>query len=81
MTLSDALMVAEIALLVAVVIQGEYIRFYEREVHRIQSDREKERTTWREQKRKQQTKKLESNSGSASSAQSVPSSVSVPHEV
>lgn len=59
MSLGDALMLAEIILLVFVVIQGEYIRYYEREVHRIQSEREKERSLWREQKRKQATKKAE----------------------
>ena len=49
----------DVVLLVALVVQGEYIRFYEREVHRIHSEREKERAAWREQKRKQGTKKTE----------------------
>lgn len=53
--------VLEVGLLVWVVVQGEYIRYYEREVHRIQSEREKERATWREQKRKQATKKAETS--------------------
>lgn len=61
MSFGDALMLAEVLLLVWVVVQGEYIRYYEREVHRIQSDREKERTQWREQKRKQATKKSEAS--------------------
>jgi hypothetical protein len=52
--------VLEILLLVWIVVQGEYIRFYEREVFRIQSEREKERAVWREQKRKQSAKKAES---------------------
>jgi hypothetical protein len=59
MTLDQKLMVLEILLLVVVVIQGEFIRFYEREVHRIQSQRENERAGWREQKRKQAVKKSE----------------------
>jgi hypothetical protein len=54
-----ALMIAEVLLLIWVVVQGEYIRFYEREVFRIQSEREKERAAWREQKRKQAAKKSE----------------------
>ncbi len=73
MSLSDGLMVVEILLLVWVVVQGEYIRFYEREVHRIQSDREKERATWREQKRKQQGKKLEASTTSPVSTVAAPS--------
>jgi hypothetical protein len=51
------LMLIEIALLVRVVWQGEYIMYYEREVHRIQSEREKERSEWRASKRKQAEKK------------------------
>jgi hypothetical protein len=54
-----ALMIAEVLLLIWVVVQGEYIRFYEREVFRIQSEREKERAAWREAKRKQAAKKSE----------------------
>jgi len=61
MSFGDALMLAEVLLLVWVVVQGEYIRYYEREVHRIQSEREKERSAWREQKRKQATKKAEAS--------------------
>jgi len=57
--LDQALMLVENILLIWVVIQGEYIRYYEREVHRIQSEREKERSEWRQQKRKQATKKAE----------------------
>lgn len=55
----------EVLLLIWVVVQGEYIRFYEKEVHRIQSEREKERSTWREQKRKQAIKKAESTAATA----------------
>jgi len=51
----------EVLLLIWVVVQGEYIRFYEREVHRIYSDREKERAAWREQKKKQAIKKAEAS--------------------
>jgi hypothetical protein len=42
-----------------IVWQGEKIVYYEREVHRIQSDREKERAEWRQAKRKQAIKKAE----------------------
>lgn len=59
MWLDRALMIAEVLLLIWVVVQGEYIRFYEREVFRIQSEREKERASWREAKRKQAVKKSE----------------------
>jgi hypothetical protein len=53
------LSVIEILLLVWIVVQGEYIRYYEREVHRLHSYREKERLEWREKKRKQTIKKTE----------------------
>lgn len=53
------LMIIEVVLLILVVIQGEYIRYYEREVHRIQSEREKERRDWRDAKRRQATKKAQ----------------------
>lgn len=72
MSLGDALMLAEIILLVFVVIQGEYIRYYEREVHRIQSEREKERSLWREQKRKQATKKAEASTTTPASTGTEP---------
>lgn len=52
-----ALMVLEIILLIWIVVQGEYVRFYEREVHRMTLDRFTERKLWREQKRQQQSKK------------------------
>ena len=61
MNIDRLLMILEVLLLIWVVVQGEYIRYYEREVHRIQSDREKERGQWREQKRKQVTKKSEAS--------------------
>jgi hypothetical protein len=67
-----ALMIIEIFLLVIVVAQGEFIRYYEREVHRIQSEREKERAEWRQAKRKQQTKKAESTSTATSETPKVP---------
>jgi hypothetical protein len=57
MNFDRLLMVIEIFLLVIVVVQGEYVRYYEKEVHRIHSTREKERADWREQKRKQTTAK------------------------
>jgi hypothetical protein len=59
MTFDHVIGVLEIGLLIGVVIQGEFIRYYEREVHRIQSDREKERRDWREAKRKQAVKKAD----------------------
>ena len=72
MSFGDALMLAEVLLLVWVVIQGEYIRYYEREVHRIQSEREKERAAWREQKRKQATKKAEASTTTPASTAAEP---------
>lgn len=59
MTLDQWLMSVEIGLLILVVIQGEYIRYYEKEVHRIQSERELERRAWRESKRQQTIRKAE----------------------
>lgn len=59
MTFDRILSLIEIVLFIVIVIQGEYIRFYEREVHRIQSEREKERRDWREAKRKQAVKKAD----------------------
>ncbi len=59
MTFDRVLSLIEIALFIVIVVQGEYIRFYEREVHRIQSEREKERRDWREAKRKQAAKKTD----------------------
>lgn len=54
-----ALMLVEVALLIWIVIQGEYIRFYEANTYRIQSNREDERRKWREEKRKQSIKRNE----------------------
>jgi len=54
-------MILELLFLGWITLQGEYIRYYEREVHRIQSEREKERAAWRESKRKQATKKAEAS--------------------
>lgn len=59
MTFDRVLSIIETILFVVIVVQGEYIRFYEREVHRIQSEREAERKLWREQKRKQAVKKAD----------------------
>jgi hypothetical protein len=55
-------MTIEVLLLIWIVAQGEAIRFYEREVHRIQSEREQERRKWREAKQKTAVKKLEAKS-------------------
>jgi hypothetical protein len=49
----------EILLLIRIVWQGELIVHFEREVYRIQSEREKERKEWREAKRRQAIKKSE----------------------
>jgi hypothetical protein len=64
--------VIDVLLLMWIVAQGEAIRFYEREVHRMAKERFEERAKWREQKRLQQTKKSESpkTSGSEKSLES-----------
>jgi len=49
--------VLDVVLLLWIVVQGEAIRFYEREVFRMARDRFNERAKWREQKRLQQLKK------------------------
>ena|SRR5271154_2663754 len=66
MTLSDALMVVEVGLLVWVVVQGEKLLHndreklrLDREQHRMVAERYEEQKRWREQKRQQQTKKTE----------------------
>lgn len=51
--------IIDVLMFAYLIVQGEFIRYYEREVHRIQSEREAERKLWREQKRKQATKKSE----------------------
>ena len=56
----------EIGLLVWITVQGEYIRFFEREVYRLHSERENERRAWRQAKQKSQLKKSEAQpNGSA----------------
>lgn len=50
----------DLALLAIIVVQGEFVRYYEREVYRIHAERAAERAAWREQKRRQATKKAES---------------------
>jgi hypothetical protein len=59
MTLDQALMVGELLLLAWVVVQGEYVRYYEREVHRMTRDRFEERKKWRLEKQEQARKKSE----------------------
>ena len=44
-----------------IVLQGFFIMFYEFDVWRMNKHRFEERATWREQKRKQTTKKAESS--------------------
>ena len=61
--------IIELILFGLIVVQGEYIRYYERGVHRIQSERETERRAWREQKRKQSSKKTESTSTSTATSE------------
>lgn len=51
------LMVLEILLLIWIVIQGEFVRFYEREVWRMNAERFEERKKWRLEKQEQQRKK------------------------
>lgn len=70
MSTSRVFEIIDVLLLSWIVIQGEYIRYYEREVHRIHSAREKERFEWREAKRKQAARKLgEANDGEAAQLQ------------
>jgi hypothetical protein len=52
-------MILELVLLVIIVAQGEAVRFYEREVWRMNSDRYRERAAWRQAKQKAQSKKIE----------------------
>ena len=51
------LMVLEIILLVVIVWQGEWVRYYERRVFEMNAERYAERKQWREQKRSQQSKR------------------------
>ena len=51
------LMILEILLLIWIVVQGEFVRFYEREVWRMNAERFEERKQWRLQKQQQQLKK------------------------
>ena len=53
------LMLIEIALLIRILIQGEYVVYYERAVYKLASSREKERLAWRDRKRAQVIKRLE----------------------
>ena len=53
------LMVIEVLLLIIVVIQGEAIRFYEKGVYLLHSERDKERREWRDAKKRQALKKSE----------------------
>jgi uncharacterized protein YpmB len=55
------LQIIEIILLVWIVIQGEFIRYYERGVFRLHTEREDERRAWRLAKQKSQLKKAEGN--------------------
>lgn len=61
MTLEHILSFVEVGLLVWIVIQGEYIRYYEQGVYKLQSEREQERRLWRQAKQKAQLKKVEVN--------------------
>jgi len=51
------LMILEILLLIWIVIQGEYVRFYEREVFRMNKERYEERAKWRREKQEQTRRK------------------------
>src|SRR5579864_1492490 len=73
--------VLDVLLLVVIVAQGEYVRYYEREVHRMTRERFEERARWREQKRQQQLKKeaaLKTSDSSASLELLSPSETLVP---
>lgn len=62
------LMIFEIVLLIWIVVQGEFVRFYEREVWRMNAERFAERKQWREQKRQQLQKRETAPKTSDSSA-------------
>lgn len=51
------LMIVEILLLIWVVVQGERVCFYEKEVWRMNADRFEERKQWRLEKKEQTRKK------------------------
>ena len=55
--------IIELLLLFAIVAQGEFIRYYEREVHKMNRERYEERAKWREAKRRQQQRKIENEPG------------------
>lgn len=48
-----------------IVVQGFFVMFYEYDVWRMNRDRFEERKQWRDAKRKQQTKKSESEAADA----------------
>ena len=57
MTFDHAMFVIEVLLLIWIVVQGEFVRFYEREVWRMNAERFEERKKWRLEKQEQQRKK------------------------
>lgn len=69
-----ALMVLEILLLIWIVAQGEAVRFYEKEVWRMNKERFEERAKWRKEKQEQTRRKtaLKTSDSSANTASPLP---------
>lgn len=64
----DICFALEILLLVVVVIQGEYIRQYEKKTYELHAERQEERFRWREQKRQQTLRKIEPKTSDSSAS-------------
>ena len=62
--------VLEILLLIVIVVQGEQVKFYERETWKINKERYEERRLWRQAKQKSALKKSEPSSNGAPSMES-----------
>ena len=65
--------VIEVLLLIWIVIQGEFVRFYEREVWRMNAERFEERKKWRLEKQEQQRKKITPKTLDSSANTALPS--------
>jgi hypothetical protein len=72
------LMVLEVLLLIWVVIQGEFVRFYEREVFRMNKDRYEERAKWRKEKQEQTRKKIAQKTSDSNASTGSPLSNETP---
>jgi len=58
MTFDHIVSVIEVLLLIWIVVQGEAIRYYEKEVWRMNAERFEERKKWRLEKQEQTRKRL-----------------------